>query len=267
VLSVRADSAILLLATDGTWRRVPPPSQGGYGAVLSADGTRLAVDTQTGVDAWDLPTGERTSVPFPSGYVPSESLEWAWVDDSTLLLDGANPAGGGWLVEAVSADATRVPYPGNALSWTVDADGAVVESTDYGTPAQLVDRAGDEPRRVDTAALGLGRLTSIRANGDTVVAVGGSAVLGGPAVVVIDRANLEPRHVLPLFNPGDNYGSGKAPVVAVLHDGTVLLQIPVYGSEFSWRVVAWDPQSGQLTRVSRGGSGSVPWSYASGVLG
>jgi hypothetical protein len=260
VLSMRADAALLLLATDGTWRSVPPPSQGAYGAVLSADGTRLAVDTKTGVDAWDLPTGERTSVSFPSGYQPSEYDSWAWIDDSTLLLDDAGT--GGWLVDAASGDATRVPYPGDALSWTVDADGAVVESTDYGAPAQLVDWADEQPRRVDLGAhaLGTGRLTSLQANADTV------AGTSGAAVIVIDRAGLEPRHVLSLLDPDDNYGYGKAPIVALLDDATVLLQAPVFGDQFSWRLVAWDPQSGELTRVVRG-VGPVPASYATGVLG
>jgi hypothetical protein len=261
VQSMRGDRAILLLATDGTWRSVPSPSNGAYGAALSADGTRLAVDTETGVEAWDLATGESTAVPFPPDLLrPSEFRSWAWIDDSTLLLH--NAGAGGWLVDVASGDATPVPYPENPLSWTVDADGAVVESADYLAPAQLIDWAGQEPRRVDLGAdgLGIGRLTSVHANADTVVGVSGATI------VVIDRADMEPRAALRLVNPQDNYGSGKVPVVALLDDGTVLFQIPVYADEFSWRLVAWSPQSGGFTLVTRG-VGSVPASFATAILG
>lgn len=259
VLALRAANALVLLTTDGAWRSVPPPSPGAYGAVLSVDGRRLAVATANGVDAWTLPTGERTSVPFPSAHTPTENWSWAWIDDSTLLFDDAG--GGGWLVDTASGDGTRVPYPGNTLSWTVDADGAVVESSDYGSPPELVDWAGGEPRRVDVGAsgLGIGRLTAVQADADTIVGV------SGIAFIVIDRTTLEPRHVLPMLDRGDNYGDGKAPVVALLDDGVVLLQIPVFGEAFSWRLVAWDPQSGELTRVTWGG-GPVPASYAIGLL-
>jgi hypothetical protein len=213
------------------------------------------------VEAWDLATGESTAVPFPPDLLrPSEFRSWAWVDDSTLLLH--NAGAGGWLVDVASGDATPVPYPENPLSWTVDADGAVVESADYLAPAQLIDWAGQEPRRVDLGAdgLGIGRLTSVHANADTVVGVSGATI------VVIDRADMEPRAALPLVNPQDNYGSGKAPVVALLDDGSVLFQIPVYADEFSWRLVAWSPQSGGFTLVTRG-VGSVPASFATAILG
>jgi hypothetical protein len=255
VLCMRADAALLLLATDGTWRSVPPPNHGAYGAVLSADGTRLAVDTKTGVDAWDLPTGDRTSVPFPTAQSSWEYESWAWIDDSTLLFDGAGP--GGWIVDVASGEATRVPYPSLSASWTVDGAGAVVESLGYGGPARLVDWAGGQPRRVDPS--GLHALSLMTANADSVA---GDSDL---AIVVLDRSDLEPRHVLPLVDLQGNYG-GKMPTVAILDDGTVLLQVGIFGSEFSWRLVAWDPQSGELTRVARGGE-SVPASYATGVLG
>jgi hypothetical protein len=261
VLSIRGNDALLLLTPGGAWRSVPPPSRGTYGAVLSSDGTRLAVDTGTGVTAWTLPTGVRTSVPFPAGDPsPSDAHSWAWLDDSTLLLD--DPGTGSWTVNAATGQATRVPYPGDALSWTVDSAGAVVESPDVGARAQIIDWASRPPRRVDTGAsgLGIGRLASLLADAATIVGVSGSDV------VVLDRGDLEPRHVLPLRDPEDTFGDGKAPVVALLADETVLVQVPVFGNEFSWRLVAWDPSSGRLTRVARG-VGPVPASYASGLLG
>jgi len=259
VLSFSGKNGVELLATDGTWRSVPPGSEYG-GAELTRDGTRLAVETETGVDIWDLPTGERTRLANPKGYRSWDVYPiWAWIDNSTLLFDDPNP--GGWLVDMASGEATRVPYPNDSGWRTVDADGAVVQSLDFGKPAQLVDWAGGEPRRVDMS--GIGRLSTIHADADTVVGTSGAT---GSTVVVANRADLAPLHVLPLVDPGANYADGKLSIAALLDDGTLLLQVPVFGAEFSWRLVAWDPRSGELTRVLRG-VGSVPASYATDLLG
>lgn len=256
VLSFRGNDDVELLATDGTWRSVPLDSE--YGdSELTRDGTRLAVETETGVDIWDLPTGERTRLANPQGYRPRDVYPiWAWIDNSTLLFDDPNP--GGWLVDSASGEATRVPYPFDSGSRTVDAAGVVVESSDFGKPARLVDWAGEVPRWVDMT--GIGRLSTIHADAETVVGTSGAKV------VVANRVDLAPRHVLPLVDPEANYADGKLPIAALLDDGTLLLQVPVFGDEFSWRLVAWDPRSGELTRVLRG-AGSVPASYATDLLG
>jgi hypothetical protein len=254
VLAFRGDDAILLLSTDGTWRSTSPASGGTSGAVLSADGTRLAVGTATGADIWTLSTGRRVRVAHPQESTPGEYESWAWVDDSTLLYDDGRA--GGWLVALPSGEATAVPYPNGSV--TVDPDGAVVESADDGTPPRLVDWAGGQPRRVNMTRIG--HLTSIQADADTVVGINGSSV------VVATRSDLAPLHVLPLTNPQDNYGGGKLPVVGLLDDGTVLLQVPVFDAEFTWRLVAWDPQTGEVTRLTRG-TGPVPASYAVRAMG
>lgn len=259
VLSFSGKDGVELLATDGTWRSVPPGSVYG-GAELTKDGTRLAVETETGVDIWDLPTGERTRLANPQGYRPWDVYPfWAWIDNSTLLFDDPKP--GGWLVDSASGQATRVPYPIDSGSRTVDAEGVVVESSDFGKPTQLVDWAGGVPRRVDMT--GIGRLSTIHADADTVVGTSGSS---GASVVVANRGDLAPRHVLPLVDPEANYADGKLSIAALLDDGTLVLQVPVYDDAFSWRLVAWDPRSGELTRVLRG-VGSVPTSYATDLLG
>jgi hypothetical protein len=259
VLSVYGNKELQLLATDGSWRSVPASS--GYpSADLTADGTQVVVETETGVDVWNVRTGERTTLPNPEGYSPWDYLAWEWIDNATLLLDDGGS--GGWLVAISSGEATHVPYPTGSLSHVVDSAGVVVESADWGTPASLVDWAGGERRRVDMS--GIGRLSSLQADSDTIV---GTSYENGPfSVYVADRADLTARHVLPVRDRDANYSNGGLSVAALLDDGTVLLQVAVFGDEFGWRLVAWDPSSGELTRVARG-VGSVPAAYASTVLG
>ena len=256
VMIMRGETAIMLLAADGSWRSAPLPSAGQYGAMsLSPDGTRLGVETDSGVDVWDLPTGERTSVAYPNGYRASDFTTWMWVDMSTLLFEDSDP--GGWLVDWPTGLTTRVPYPEETFAATVDNDGGLVESQYFARPALFIDWAGGTRRQVDQPWRG--EFVSVRANADSVAGV------TGQSIVVADRADLTPRHMLPIDDPEDNYGSGKLGVVALLDDGTVLLQVPVFRPDISWRLVAWDPESGDLTRVARGNT-SVPASYATGLL-
>jgi hypothetical protein len=260
VLTVREDDALQLLGTDGSWRSVPLGRESGS-AELTADGTRLAVATETGVDIWDLPTGERTKLDNPAGFQAWEFVSWAWLDTTTLLLsDGSS---GGWRVDAASGKSTHVPYPASGLGWwgTVDPGGVVVESADYGRPAQLTDWASGDPRRVDMRDIG--RLATIRADVDTVV---GTSYDNGPfAVYVADRSDLTPRDVLRVRDHEGNYSNGGLSVLALLADGTVLLRVAVFGKDFSWRLVAWDPSSGDLSLVTRGAA--VLLSCATGLLG
>jgi hypothetical protein len=262
VLSIRAKDAVLLLATDGSWRSVPPPEVDSYesweSADLTPDGTRLAVQTLDGVDVWDLPTGEKTHLGLPEGYEPWDSLSWTWVDRTTLLLDDYR---GGWLVDAASGAAERVPYPAtNPYWWTLDDSGALVESADFLDPAVLTDWAGGEPRRVDMS--GLGRLAMLQADADTVV---GTSYENGPfSVFLAARSDLSPEAVLPVQDDEANYGPGLYPV-ALLDDGTVLIRTLVLGAEPTWRLVAWEPASGDLTMVTHGEG--IVTSYATDLLG
>ena len=181
------------------------------------------------------------------------------MDDSTLLFDDGGP--GGWLVNTDNGDMRHVPYPMNPLSTAVDPDGAVLESADWGSPERLTDWSGGDPRRVDMS--GIGRLSSLQAGRDTVV---GTSYANGPfSVYVADRADLTPRFVLPVVDHDGNYSNGGLSVAALLDDGTVLLHVAVFGEPFGWRLVAWEPASGELSIVSRG-VGSTPASYAAGSL-
>jgi len=248
VLSVRGESALMLLARDGSWRSVPLPAGEPSFVELTRDGTRLLLQTTEGVDVWDLPTGTVQSLPRPEGYEPSLSPSWSWVDDSTLLLDDA---AGGWLVDAETGAAERVPYPeAGKYWWAIDPEGWLVESADFVDPAVLTDWKDGEPRSLDMRPIG--RLASLVADSEVIV---GTTYENGPfSVVVAGRADLSPRAVLPLADPEANYSNGGLQVAALLDDGTVLLQVTVFlgGGHFSWRLVAWDPGSGALSLLTRG---------------
>ncbi|MCW2795031.1 hypothetical protein [Nocardioides sp.] len=259
VLSIRGEAAILLLAADGSWRSVPPPEVDSYesweSADLTPDGTRVAVQTRDdGVDVWNLPTGERTHLRPPQAYEPWDSLSWTWVDQTTLLLDDYR---GGWLVDAASGAAERVPYPARTLyGWTIDDAGALLESADYDEPAALTDWAGGEPRRIDSSEIG--RLETLQADADTVVGKAGNLLF------VAARSDLSPEAVLPVQDDEANYTPGLYPV-ALLGDGTVLFRTLVLGATPTWRLVAWEPESGDLTMVTHGEG--IVTSYATDLLG
>lgn len=245
VLSVFEKETIHVLASDGTWRRLTA-RPGSGSAELTRDGTRLAVPRRDGVDVWDLASAEHTWVPVPPGHVPWEYTSWRWVDNETLLLD---EPGGGWLVSTLSGSADAVPYPSRtSFYWAVDAGGEVVESAQWGNPSVLTDWAGGVRRRIDMSATG--RLASLQATADTVV---GTSYENGPfAVYVADRDDLAPADVLRVHDHDANYSNGGLSVLAALEDGTVLLRVSVFsGPGMQWRIVAWDPDTDDLSIVSR----------------
>jgi hypothetical protein len=170
--------------------------------------------------------------------------------------------GGGWVVDADTGETREVVYPrsGGDVDWsTVDDAGAVVEASytmDDG--AWFVDWAEGTARRVGLDE----RLVSLAARGDAVAA--GQDY----TVIVADRSTLVPRAVLPYKDEDSSFVDGRMGVVALLDDNTVLLQVPVYAPQhrdFSWRIVAWQPGTGDLGLVTRG-EGPVPASYAVGLL-
>jgi hypothetical protein len=260
------DPTLYLLGTDGTWRSVPREDTTYAGVDLSADGTRLAVETTEpdGVDVWDLATGEVRHLDPPRRHVPWEFQSWTWVDDATLLFaDGA----GGWRVDARTGACARVEYPDQALDWDLDEDGAVVQSADFGEPRVLSDWAGGERRDLDLSEVG--RLTSLAADEETVA---GTTYENRPfAVVALDRDDLALQAVLPIRDPTASYSNGGLQVVGLRDDGTVLLRVTSHDvgpRERSWQLVAWDPATGGRTLVAWSVAGtSVPLSLAGALLG
>jgi hypothetical protein len=247
VVAFATEDALKLLSTDGSWRSVPLPRRGG-GADLSRDGTRLLIETEAGVDVWDLADGTSRSVPLPDGYVDWDYLRWVWLDHETLLLDDGK---GGWLVDAESGEVReRVGYPAQiAYYWAIDESGAVVETTGYEHPPTLADWAGGSARRVDMTALGT--IGPLAANSDTIVATGaGNRQF---SVLVAHRSDLTLRAILPLRDHDGNYSNGGLSVVGLLDDGTVLMRVTEFlgRGDFSLRLVAWNPDDATIALVSR----------------
>ena len=176
---------------------------------------------------------------------------------TTRRCSSTDPGLAALTVDVASGEATPVPYPCCSGYWTVDDTGAVVETTSLGASAAVVDWAGGGRRQIDPS--GIAPLELISADADTVV--GDS----GLSIAVLDRDSLEPLHVLPLDDPPAKY-AGLMGVIALPGKETVLIQVPAPGLDQPWHLVAWNPRSGELTLVSRGGGGSVPASYAPDVL-
>jgi hypothetical protein len=237
--------ALLVLASDGQWRSLPAP-QDYESYALAPKGSQLAITTSTGVEVWDLPTGRRaTAFGLPSGFKPWDYSAVEWVDNETLLLDDM---AGGWLVDTVTAEAIRVPYPTQYPSWwTLDPSGAVLESADAHLPQVLKDWTGG--KAVEVTMTGTGTLMEPAASDNAIAA---TTFLGGFGVVVADRSNLTPRALLPLLDHQGSYSNWGLSTIAVRQDGTVLLRVAVIGRDLDgWRMVRWDPKSGSLDVVAR----------------
>ena len=218
ILTISRRRTVLVLSTDGSWRSIPVPERYAQ-ASLSRGGTRLLFTQQDAVEVWDLTTGERRTIPFPDDLVPWDYTRAKWVDESTYLNDDHR---GGWLVDITSCAARRVSHP-TEFVWAVDEDGTVVD--------------------------GAGRIERLVATPGTLI---GTTYDGGPfRVVVADRSTLEPRAVLPLRDFEGNYSNWALGPVAVQDDGIVLLWIAVVGKDDGWRLVAWDPETDDLSLVSR----------------
>lgn len=269
VVAVEERGTAQVLGPDGEWRTVP--LDGRYPRIaLSPGGTRLAVyyyvDTEDpdhtyAVTVHDLATGGSTVLEPPPGFVPWDDTGWSFLDEDLLLLN-SGPAS-----YAVSlGDGAAEPRPYRAgLSRTLDPDGDVLVSSDWGERNVLLDYAGGTPREVSMAQTG--RLARIVADDDTVV---GTSYDNGPfAVYVADRATLTPQATLPVLDTDGNYSNWALGPQALLADGTVLLRVAALGGgrASGFRLVLWEPGTGDLSVVS---SSALPVEasvvFASGLL-
>lgn len=252
VLAVEQGGLAQVLGTDGGWRTVP--IDGRYPLVsLSPDGTRLAVyyyfDSRTpehdyGVTVHDLATGESRTLAPPPGFRPWDDTGWTFLDEDALLLTSGPQS---FVVVVEDGYSEQTGYV-SGLSRVVDASGAVLVSADFDQPNVLTDYVGADPRRVSMDRTG--RLSRIQADEDTVV---GTTYDNQPFnVVVADRETLTPQFRLPVLDTDANYSNWGLGPMALADDGTVLLRVAAIGRQVDgFRVVAWDPSTGELSIVSR----------------
>lgn len=252
VLAMEQGGLAQVLGTDGGWRTVP--IDGRYPLVsLSPDGTRLAVyyyfDNRTpehdyGVTVHDLATGESSTLAPPAGFEPWDDTGWSFLDEQTMLFN-SGPKAYVVVIESGETEETTAP---TGLSATLDAEGSWLVSGDFDQPNVLTDYAGGTPRRVSMDRTG--RLSRIQADEDTVV---GTTYDNQPFnVVVADRETLTPQFRLPVLDTDANYSNWGLGPMALADDGTVLLRVAAIGRQVDgFRVVAWDPSTGELSIVSR----------------
>lgn len=251
VLAVEQDGLAQVLSISGAWRTVP--IDGKYPRLsLSPNGARLAVyyyfDNEKqvhdyGVTVYDLATGSTRTLKPPKGFVPWDDAGWTFVDEDVLMFS-SGPKAYDVVVDSGKVQETAVP---DGMSIALDPAGKWLASADFSKPNFLTDYAGATPRKVSMDQVG--RLSRIQANENTVV---GTTYDDQPySVVVADRRTLTPQFRLPVLDHDANYSNWGLGPVAVADDGTVLLQVAVIGRKLhGFRLVAWEPESGELSIVS-----------------
>jgi hypothetical protein len=235
VLVVEEDGVAQVLGTDGDWRTVP--LDGRYPMVsLSPDGTRLGIyylysgtEHDYKMTVHDLPTGESRSVQPPPAFEPWDYPDWTFVDEATLMLTSGPQT---FVVQISSGEAEALTSVPLGLARTLDPAGNLLVSADFDQPNVLTDFAGGTAREASMNRTG--RLSRIQADADVVV---GTSYDGRPFnVVVADEANYR------------NWGLGP---VAIADDGTVVLRVAAIGRQVDgFRLVAWEPTTGELSVVS-----------------
>lgn len=246
VLVHERDGIAQVLGVDGGWRTIR--LHGAHPeARLSPDGTRVVVydidDSRGPATVHTLATGAVDVVDPPPSFEPWDYTTWSFLDAHSLLLTSGRSA---YEIEVETGESEALPYRPR-LSQTVDPTGKLLVAAGWTKPNVLYDYADGSERAISMDSTG--RLTAIQANGELVV---GTSYDGRPfSLVLADRATLTPRTSLPLRDHDSNYSNGGLGVLALRDDGTVLFRVAVFGRGGGFRVVAWDPSTGEISLVSR----------------
>jgi hypothetical protein len=258
-----------LLGEDGTWASTEAPSGSAYVSSLSDDGTMLANAGNDELWVTDVRDGSWRQLDLP----PGPAFMWTgldvtltWRDDTQLLLrngggmlgivdlDGAEPAEADTHDTAQVTGVAMVP-DGTELLFGTGLEGQVIREVEDGQSTRTF------------VASALGRFRSPLAS-DTRVA---GLVSGIPrddrptdhaGVLVLDRTGYAAEAYLPIagtrYTPGvgivEISANGVRPM-AWLDDHTLLLD-DSRALGRPWSLVAWDVETGELSLVSSGGSGT-----------
>lgn len=259
---------LLLLGEDGTWASAEAPSGSAYVSSLSDDGTMLAnagngelwvTDVRDGV--WrqlDLPPG-------PAFMWTGLDVTLTWRDDTELLL-----LNGGGLLGIVDLDGSGASEADINDTAHVTGVAMVPDGTEllFGTTieGQVIREVEDGGSTRTFAASALGRFRAPLASDSRVAGL----VSGIPrddrptdhaGVLVLNRTGYAAQAYLPIagtkYTPGVGIAESANGVrpVAWLDDDTLLLDHSTSLGR-PWSLVAWDVETGELSLVSSGGSGT-----------
>lgn len=268
---------IFLLGTDGTWARTHAPSEDLSYAKLSDDGTMLAALGDGALWVTDVRDGIWRQLELPAepdaAYWTGLGTTMIWrgnteivltnggLGGATVRVDGSEPA-----VESYGDlsihDYTSTP-DGRGLVFGVGAQGDVINEVEDGAVVRSI------------PAGALGRVYQPVA-GNTRLA---GALSGIPrddrptnhsGIVVLDRATYGPTSYLPIarttYTPGIGTGdAGGVVPLAWLDDRTLMLEYATSTGQ-PWFLVAWDVESGDLSRVAEGAPGMLGMSVATDLV-
>jgi hypothetical protein len=259
---------LLLLGEDGTWASAEAPSGSAYVSSLSDDGTMLAnagngelwvTDVRDGV--WrqlDLPPG-------PAFMWTGLDVTLTWRDHTELLL-----LNGGGLLGIVDLDGSGATDADINDTAHVTGVATVPDGTEllFGTTieGQVIREVEDGGSTRTFVASALGRFRAPLASDSRLAGL----VSGIPrddrptdhaGVLVLDRTGYAAQAYLPIagtkYTPGVGIAESANGVrpVAWLDDDTLLLDHSTSLGR-PWSLVAWDVETGELSLVSSGGSGT-----------
>lgn len=260
---------LFLLGEDGTWASTEAPSGSAFVSSLSDDGTMLANAGNGELWVTDVRDGRWRRLDLP----PGPAFMWTgldvtltWRDDTQLLLRN-----GGGMLGVVDVDGAKASQADTHDTAQITGVALAPDGTELffgaGLEGQVIREVEDgEPTRTFVASA-LGRIRTPLAS-DTRVA---GMVSGIPrddrptdhaGMLVLDRTGYVAQAYLPIagtkYTPGvgivEISANGVRPT-AWLDEDTLLLERST-GLGRPWSLVAWDVETGELSLVSSGGSGT-----------
>lgn len=257
-----------LLGIDGRWRSTPdsmeinqfssyPPDP----PVITADGTRVAAATVTGLRVLDVTTGVVETVAWPEPLRPP----WDWAPSVRWLPGEQSVLVGSWKgIWAIGLDGsvTRSPYPIDEVADVFGIDPAgPVHQNDY-PRSTLITYAGREA--VHEAPFP--QCERLVAAHGLVACTTGSLRSGESGPVVVGAATGDVVAYAPIRDRSAWYSdNGHLTVLGFVDPGTLLLQAGP--RDEPWYLATWSFEDGTFERVARTRRDLRHVSVAPGLLG